>query len=107
MGGEGAGLSRHTDSSISTAEITEKLAKKLNRQPTPMEVFTFTHTKNHDGFTFIDRRAKLFRAQTGKHPTIDQLQLYLKAARGVKKRKWYRIGSQLDILYPHAWGFSE
>ncbi|KDP29946.1 hypothetical protein JCGZ_18515 [Jatropha curcas] len=119
MGGEGTGPSRHTGSSISAIEIIEK--SNLNRQPTPMEVFTFTHTKNHDGVTFIDRRAKLVRdnyttgkerviashAQTGEHPTIDQLQPYLEAAGGKKKRKMYRIGSQSDIFYSRMHGFNE
>ncbi|KDP42380.1 hypothetical protein JCGZ_02841 [Jatropha curcas] len=92
-GGEGVGLSRHTGGSISTTETTEKLAKKLNRQPTPMEVFTFTHTKDHDGVTFIDRHAELIR-------------LYLEAAGGEKKRKVYKIGSQPDIFYSYTHGVS-
>ncbi|KDP42096.1 hypothetical protein JCGZ_01884 [Jatropha curcas] len=32
-------------------------AKKYGREPTPMEVFTYTHTKDHDGNTFVDKRA--------------------------------------------------
>ncbi|KDP42024.1 hypothetical protein JCGZ_03087 [Jatropha curcas] len=64
MGGEGVGQSRHTDGTIATVEITEKLAKKLNRQPSPMEVFTFTHTKDHDRVTFIDRHTELVRVIT-------------------------------------------
>ncbi|KDP46939.1 hypothetical protein JCGZ_08927 [Jatropha curcas] len=64
MSGEGAGPSRHTDGSISAAEITKKLVKKLNRQPTSMEVFTFTYTKDYDRVTLIDRRAELVRVST-------------------------------------------
>ncbi|KDP21561.1 hypothetical protein JCGZ_03669 [Jatropha curcas] len=29
-------------------------AKKYGREPTPMELFTYTHTKDHDGNTFVD-----------------------------------------------------
>ncbi|KDP25702.1 hypothetical protein JCGZ_24151 [Jatropha curcas] len=32
-------------------------AEKYSRVPTPMEVFTYTHTKDHDRNTFVDRRA--------------------------------------------------
>ena len=32
-------------------------AEKYGREPTPMEVFTYTHTKDHDMNTFVDRRA--------------------------------------------------
>ncbi|KDP39827.1 hypothetical protein JCGZ_04237 [Jatropha curcas] len=32
-------------------------AKKLGREPTPIEVFTYTHTKDHDLNTFVDKRA--------------------------------------------------
>ncbi|KDP29285.1 hypothetical protein JCGZ_19388 [Jatropha curcas] len=32
-------------------------AKKLGREPTPIELFTYTHTKDHDLNTFVDRRA--------------------------------------------------
>ncbi|KDP45449.1 hypothetical protein JCGZ_09698 [Jatropha curcas] len=44
------------------AEITEKLALKLKRQPTPMKVFTYTHTKDDDGVTFIDKHVELVKA---------------------------------------------
>ncbi|KDP44562.1 hypothetical protein JCGZ_22144 [Jatropha curcas] len=32
-------------------------AEKYGREPTSMEVFTYTHTKGHDGNTFVDRGA--------------------------------------------------
>ncbi|KDP34631.1 hypothetical protein JCGZ_11949 [Jatropha curcas] len=32
-------------------------AEKYGREPTSMEVFTYTHTKDHDGNTFVNRRA--------------------------------------------------
>ncbi|KDP35428.1 hypothetical protein JCGZ_10811 [Jatropha curcas] len=32
-------------------------AEKYGCEPAPMEAFTYTHTKEHDGSTFIDRRA--------------------------------------------------
>ncbi|KDP29587.1 hypothetical protein JCGZ_19353 [Jatropha curcas] len=93
-GDEGAGPSQHIDDSISEAEITKKLAKKFNRQPTLMDVLTFTYTKDHDG------------TQTGEQPTINELQLYLEVVGGEKKRKVYGIGLQSDIFYNRTHGVS-
>ncbi|XP_037493929.1 uncharacterized protein LOC119370264 [Jatropha curcas] len=56
-GGDGAGPSRHIGGSISATETSQLLAEKYSREPTPMEVFTYTHTKDHDCHTFVDRRA--------------------------------------------------
>ncbi|KDP37474.1 hypothetical protein JCGZ_06914 [Jatropha curcas] len=56
-GSDGAGPSRHTDGSVSAIETSRLLAEKYGREPTPMEVFTYTHTQSHDGNTFVDRRA--------------------------------------------------
>ncbi|KDP37486.1 hypothetical protein JCGZ_05925 [Jatropha curcas] len=48
--GDGTGPFGHTGRSISAIETSQLL-------PTPMEVFTYTHTKDHDGHTFVYRRA--------------------------------------------------
>ncbi|KDP29826.1 hypothetical protein JCGZ_19314 [Jatropha curcas] len=32
-------------------------AERYRREPTSMEVFSYTHTKDHDGNSFVDRRA--------------------------------------------------
>ncbi|KDP30874.1 hypothetical protein JCGZ_16137 [Jatropha curcas] len=56
-GGDGAGPSRHTGGSISAIETARLLAEKLRRELTPIEVFTYTHTKDHDLNTFVDRRS--------------------------------------------------
>ncbi|KDP24875.1 hypothetical protein JCGZ_25139 [Jatropha curcas] len=56
-GGDGAGPSRRTGGSISAIETARLLAGKLGREPIPIEVFTYTHMKDHDLNTFIDRRA--------------------------------------------------
>ncbi|KDP36041.1 hypothetical protein JCGZ_10007 [Jatropha curcas] len=57
-GRDGAGPSRHTGGSISVIETARLLAEKLGREPTPIEVFTYTHTKDHDLNTFVDRCAR-------------------------------------------------
>ncbi|KDP24671.1 hypothetical protein JCGZ_26449 [Jatropha curcas] len=38
-------------------EIMRSTAEKYGHEPTSMEVFTYPHTKDHDGNTFVDRRA--------------------------------------------------
>ncbi|KDP42265.1 hypothetical protein JCGZ_01589 [Jatropha curcas] len=55
--GDGSGPSRHKGGSISAIETSRLLAKKYGREPTLKEVFTYTHTKGHDGNTFVDKRA--------------------------------------------------
>ncbi|KDP27474.1 hypothetical protein JCGZ_20130 [Jatropha curcas] len=114
-GGDGAGPSRHTGGSISAIETARLLAKELGREPTPMEVFTYTHTKDHDRNTFVDRRAlsvnnyttareRIVTSQTDESEAesrIDKLSvaLYLEAVGGEKKRKVYGIGSQASQFY--------
>ncbi|KDP29815.1 hypothetical protein JCGZ_19154 [Jatropha curcas] len=72
----------------------QQSAKELGREPTPMEVFTYTHTKDHDLNTFVDRRAvsvnenyttardRLVSSQTDESEAesrIDEVALYLEA----------------------------
>ncbi|KDP28951.1 hypothetical protein JCGZ_19514 [Jatropha curcas] len=113
-GGDGAGPSRHTGGSISTIETARLLARKLGHEPIPMEVFTYTHTKDHDRNTFVDRRAlsvnenyttareRIVTSQTDESEAesrIDEVALYLEAVGGEKKRKVYGIGSQASQFY--------
>ncbi|KDP36556.1 hypothetical protein JCGZ_08323 [Jatropha curcas] len=98
-GGDGAGPSRHTGRSISTIETSRLLAEKYGREPTPMEVFTYTHTKDHDCHTFVDRRALGVNAESEVESIIDELALYLEAIAGEKKSKVYSIGSQASQFY--------
>ncbi|KDP26700.1 hypothetical protein JCGZ_17858 [Jatropha curcas] len=76
--------------------------KNMVCEPTPMEVFTYTHTKDHDGNTFVDRRAldvnenystarkRVVSSQAGSEAEsrIDELALHLKAV-GAKRREKY------------------
>ncbi|KDP37527.1 hypothetical protein JCGZ_05966 [Jatropha curcas] len=89
-------------------------AGKLDREPTPIEVFTYTHTKDHDLNTFVDRRAvsvnenyttareRIVTSQTDESEAesrIDEVTLYLEAVGDEKKRKVYGIGSQASQFY--------
>ncbi|KDP41043.1 hypothetical protein JCGZ_03575 [Jatropha curcas] len=92
-GGDKAGLSQHTGGPISVIETSQLL-------PTPMEVFTYTHTKAHDGYTFVDKcalgvtgnystaRERVVSSHAGSEtePKIDDLALYLEAI-GAKRRE--------------------
>ncbi|XP_037497724.1 uncharacterized protein LOC119371508 [Jatropha curcas] len=98
-GGDGAGPSRHTGGSISTIETARLLAEKFGREPTPIEVFTYTHTKDHDLNTFVDRRAVSVnknytvarehlvssQAESEAESRIDEVALYLEAVGGEKE----------------------
>ncbi|KDP24849.1 hypothetical protein JCGZ_25319 [Jatropha curcas] len=48
---------RKSGGSIYAIETSRLLAEKYGREPTLMEVFTYTNTKDHDGNTFVDRCA--------------------------------------------------
>ncbi|KDP30903.1 hypothetical protein JCGZ_15515 [Jatropha curcas] len=76
-----------------------------------MEVFTYTHTNDHDGNMFVDRRAvgvnenyttareRIVTSQTDESEAesrIDEVALYVG---GKKKRKVYGIGSQASQFY--------
>ncbi|KDP45606.1 hypothetical protein JCGZ_17213 [Jatropha curcas] len=102
------GRSRHIARSIFVMETSQLLAEKYGREPTPMEVFTYIHTKDHDGHTFVDRcvisisenystaHKRIVSSQAGSEaePRIDELALYLEAAGGKKKGKVYGIGDR-------------
>ncbi|KDP24025.1 hypothetical protein JCGZ_27071 [Jatropha curcas] len=67
--------------------------EKYSCEPTTMEVFTYSHTKDHDGHTFIDRHAvvvnenystareRVVFSQVGSEAklNVDELALYLAA----------------------------
>ncbi|XP_037495376.1 uncharacterized protein LOC110009065 [Jatropha curcas] len=81
-GGDGVGPSRHTGGSISAIETTRLLAKEFGREPTPIEVFTYTHTKDHDLNTFVDRRALSVNGR-------EEVALYLEAVGGSQASQFY------------------
>ncbi|KAK9139824.1 hypothetical protein Scep_009505 [Stephania cephalantha] len=62
-GGPGTGIAVHTGGSISIYQHVEKLAEKLGRTLTALELCIYFHTKDHDGATFLDSRVdKIFMA---------------------------------------------
>ncbi|KDP36469.1 hypothetical protein JCGZ_08599 [Jatropha curcas] len=87
------------ESSSASQSPTALEAKKYGREPTPMKVFTYTHTNDHDGSTFVDRHALGVNAGSNAESRIDELALYLEVVGGEKKRKVYGIGSQASQFY--------
>ncbi|PWA49979.1 hypothetical protein CTI12_AA470010 [Artemisia annua] len=102
---KGDGPSTHTGGSETT----------LKRPPNPFELFVYTHTKNHDETTFIDKKAKtindnvlrLREAHEANHAEgessqlVNESALYYEAVGGVKKRNVYGLGSQAFAYYPN------
>ncbi|KDP35546.1 hypothetical protein JCGZ_08984 [Jatropha curcas] len=95
------------------ADFTYRM-RRSGREPTPIEVFTYTHTKDHDLNTFVVRHAvsvnenyttareHLISSQADESEAesrIDEVALYLEAVGGEKKGKVYGIGSQASQFY--------
>ncbi|XP_050225606.1 uncharacterized protein LOC126675074 [Mercurialis annua] len=53
----GAGPSTHAGGSRSMTQLKRILTEKEGREPTAPELFLYTHTKDHDGITFIDQKS--------------------------------------------------
>ncbi|GJT44521.1 PDR ABC-type transporter family protein [Tanacetum coccineum] len=112
---KGDGPSTHTGGSVSYREYAKKLETTLKRPPNPFELFVYTHTKNHDKETFIDKKAKtindnvlrLREAREANHAEgessqpVNESALYYEAVGGVKKRNVYGLGSQAFAYYPN------
>ncbi|PWA57863.1 hypothetical protein CTI12_AA405410 [Artemisia annua] len=113
---KGDGPSTHTGGSVSYREYAKKLETTLKRPPNPFELFVYTHTKNHDETTFIDKKAKtindnvlrLREAHEANHAEgessqlVNESALYYEAVGGVKKRNVYGLGSQALAYYPNT-----
>ncbi|KAL7607984.1 hypothetical protein Lser_V15G12231 [Lactuca serriola] len=55
---DGQALSTHTGGSASHSKIASDLKKLWGHDPAHHELFLYTHTKNHDGVTFLVDKAK-------------------------------------------------
>ncbi|XP_050219988.1 uncharacterized protein LOC126670329 [Mercurialis annua] len=113
----GVGPSTHTGGSRSMTQLKKNLTEKEGREPTAPELFLYTHTKDHDGVTFIDQRSAhayaRFQAMVSSirataslsvdgessSPTlpIDENMIWLEAE-GSKQRV-YGIGSSTSSFY--------
>ncbi|XP_065847693.1 uncharacterized protein [Euphorbia lathyris] len=57
-GVENGPMSCHTGGSLSMLEIRDLLSRELGRHVDPYTLFVYTHTRNHDGVTFVDERSR-------------------------------------------------
>ncbi|KAK1377005.1 hypothetical protein POM88_033198 [Heracleum sosnowskyi] len=102
----------HTGGSASGR--THAPRRKMERNPSPIEVFEHLHTKNHDNVTYIDKKStaiaeniKTLRVECSKPvdgssvpQPVDEIMLYYDAIGGRNKRnRVYGIGSSVDIFY--------
>ncbi|KAK9088039.1 hypothetical protein Syun_030433 [Stephania yunnanensis] len=101
-GGPGTGIAVHTGGSISIYQHAERLAEKLDRPPTALELCLYFHTKDHDGVTFLDSRVekivtaiqhrRIELTQSEPDTSIDETELYLSVVERDNKGRTYGIG---------------
>nr|GME12867.1 uncharacterized protein LOC109156624 [Ipomoea batatas] len=94
--------STHTTGSTPHVKVAAQLEGQLGHYPSYYELFKHTHTKQHDGETFIVEKAKQIHEQvatqremlTGTGEQVDDNQLYYDVVGGHdKKRRIYGLGS--------------
>ncbi|GKB88299.1 MAK10-like protein, partial [Tanacetum coccineum] len=98
---------------IDDGAFTWRKETTLKRPPNPFELFVYTHTKNNDKETFIDKKAKTINdnmlrlresreanhAEGESSQPVNESGLYYEAVGGVKKRNVYGLGSQAFAYY--------
>nr|GMC48952.1 uncharacterized protein LOC109156624 [Ipomoea batatas] len=98
----GVAQSTHTTGSTPHVKVAAQLEGQLGHYPSYYELFKHTHTKQHDGETFIVEKAKQIHEQvatqrdmlTGTGEQVDDNQLYYDVVGGHdKKRRIYGLGS--------------
>ncbi|XP_031131664.1 uncharacterized protein LOC116033047 [Ipomoea triloba] len=98
----GVAQSTHTTGSTPHVKVAAQLEGLLGHYPSYYELFKHTHTKQHDGQTFIVEKAKQIHEQvesqrellTQNGEQVDDNQLYYDAVGGHdKKRRIYGLGS--------------
>nr|GLL37518.1 uncharacterized protein LOC109156624 [Ipomoea trifida] len=98
----GVAQSTHTTGSTPHVKVAAQLERQLGHYPSYYELFKHTHTKQHDGETFIVEKAKQIHEQvatqrevlTGTGEQVDDNQLYYDVVGGHdKKRRIYGLGS--------------
>ncbi|XP_019158533.1 PREDICTED: uncharacterized protein LOC109155304 [Ipomoea nil] len=98
----GVAQSTHTTGSTPHVKVAAQLEGQLGHCPSYYELFRHTHTKQHDGQTFIAEKAKQIHEQVESQremlaengEQVDDNQLYYDAVGGHdKKRRVYGLGS--------------
>ncbi|XP_065870446.1 uncharacterized protein [Euphorbia lathyris] len=106
-GEDGPAGACHTGGSVPHLEHRKRLAEQLGRDPTPHELFVYTHTRKHDGQSFVDQRAKevhervesIREQMTQNSSTVDESKVFYEAAGGKRRSRVYGLGSEGPEYY--------
>ncbi|XP_065867548.1 uncharacterized protein [Euphorbia lathyris] len=106
-GEDGPAAACHTGGSVPHLKHRKRLAEQLGRDPTPHELFVYTHTRKHDGLSFVDERAKevnervesIREQMTQNSSTVDETQVFYEAAGGKQRSRVYGLGSEGPEYY--------
>lgn len=99
---DGQALPTHTSGSASHSNVAIKFEKQLGHPPSCFELFVHTHTKNHDGMTFLVDRAEQIHDTFERRreelvligEEFDENELYYQVVGGHdRKRRLYGLGS--------------
>ncbi|WCJ40278.1 DNA-binding bromodomain-containing protein [Euphorbia peplus] len=109
-GGNGPAEGCHTGGSVPHLKHRQVLAEKLGRDPTPHELFVHTHTRKHDGRSFVDKRAEevnkrvetLREQMTQNSSTVDESQVFYEATGGKHRSRVYGLGSEGKDYYNNS-----
>ncbi|WCJ21345.1 hypothetical protein M5689_003504 [Euphorbia peplus] len=99
---ENGPMSCHTAGSLSMRDHREILTQLLGRPVTAYELFVYTHTRNHDGVTWVDERSHRIhervtvareRVREAADQVIDEQRVYYDSVGGFNNRsRLYGLG---------------
>ncbi|WCJ29201.1 hypothetical protein M5689_010848 [Euphorbia peplus] len=101
-GTEGGPMSCHTAGSLSMREHHDRLSRLLGRSINAYELFVYTHTRKHDGVTWVDDRSRTIhervttteeRMREASDQVIDVQRVFYESVGGFKNRsRIYGLG---------------
>lgn len=106
---DGQPLPTHNGGSATHEQIAIDLEKQLGEPPSLYDLFMYTHTKNHDGKTFLNDKAKhvheFFASRRADLELIgeefDENELFYSAIGGHdRKKRIYGLGSYGQTFFP-------
>ncbi|KAI3499625.1 hypothetical protein L1887_35429 [Cichorium endivia] len=107
---DGPALSTHTGGSASHLKIASDLKKLYGRDPKRSELFLYTHTKNHDGTSFLHKKDEKIHNEFKERceelealgEEFDEDQVFYEAVGGHdRKRRLYGFGTYGKAIAPN------
>ncbi|KAL7613775.1 uncharacterized protein LOC111909381 [Lactuca sativa] len=89
---DGVAKPTHNAGSASHLKIASDLKRKLGCDPPHSELFLYTHTKNHDGVSFINEKDGQIHLEA-EGVEFEEDKLFYVVGGHVKKRRLYGLGS--------------